>query len=244
MFLCLTMVTAILSACGKSADKNQTSTIEEIEPDSVRYERLRAEEAERQAQIEASLEKAYLWSDTIPFGDLSIMIKGASCREDNARGQQTTLNRVMGRSDTRTASIKVTFVNNGTKAVQLPYAHFAAERAKKKNQEGANNIISMSGQDEPTYYIASRLMTDARGDKFLTNMTLKPGKKVEAMYLSVLNKTSQWLLRFTNEQQVLDTDTSEGKQMQNMLDNQGMEISIITDDYEGTSAYVDLNEIL
>ena len=238
LFAATTLI--MFAACNKSVDKNATTG----ETDSLRYERLRIEEMEKQAKLEATMDKVYLSSDTIPFGDLSILIDWAEARKPKSDELGRRLARLKGEAERKTASIMVTFVNNGTQTVELPYAYFAKNRGGVKDQRSTNTIaVSPSRRNDSDFHTASRLMMDPKSEDIITDMSLKPGKKKQVLYISILNKTPQLLLRFTNEQQVLDTNTSEGKQLQRMLDGSGMEATIITDEYDGTSAYVDMNSI-
>lgn len=241
VFLFIIIIATILSACNKSANI-QTAEKGEVESDSARYERLRLKEEERLAKIENSMEKVYLCSDTIPFGDLSIIINKVESRKIQTDELAQKMNKLKGNSDMRTATLSVTFINNGQQNVELPYTSFAKER-KSKDRRNKTNTVSR-GQDGDNFHIASRLMLDKKSNRIVENMTLKPGEKLQVVYISVLNKTPQWLLRFTNEHQVMDTTTTTGKQIQKSLDRSGMGASVVTDDYDGTSAYVDLNEVL
>lgn len=240
----MAIVATILPACNKKAN-TQRVEIEVIESDSARYERLRLEEEERLAEIESKMEKVYVYTDTIPFGDLSIILDKVQDREIETNEQTRRLNVIQGRSDMRTASLTVTFINNGEETVELPYASFAKDRKRKDDGEGRRVSRSSSRRPDFDHFdSATRLMLDAKSKKIIKDLTLKPGGKVKVVYLSVLNKTPQWLLRFTNAQQAIDTTATMGRQIQERLNNSGMEISIITDDYDGANAYVDLNDIL
>ena len=236
--LSISTIVVIMSSCNSNIKKD-TIGKETVEPDSLRYERLRIEDAERNAKIEATMEKVYHWSDTIPFGDLSIKLDKVKVIKTQSSSTSRSVNELRGYSEYRSVSLTVTFINNGTETLALPYAHFAKGRSGKKNKAQTNTIRGTTDSD---FYTASRLMQKGTNGEIISNMNLNPKKKIQVTYLSVLNKTSQWLLRFTNEQPLDYPDSPDHSQIQKKMDDN--DATIITEEYEGTSAYVDLNEIL
>lgn len=218
----------LLPSCNSSS-KDSQDTDETV--DRISEADLTAKEGVRIIKVAAAKDPVYNCSDTIPFGDLRIVINQLG-KVQSGKNSLNRTNRVLGKPAVRTTSFIATIINQGTETKELPFVHFA-ELATRR-----------TSSSEPPFYTASRVLLNPKTQKIQKNIQIKPGAKMQVNYVSVINKTSNWLLRFTEGKQELDTSVSEGKQLQGMLDASGVDVSIITDEYKGTSAYVDLKDAI
>jgi hypothetical protein len=238
-FVLIFLIALFLAACG---GKQQTGQYIEIEPESdeilVSNKRVSdslalvfAEKERERLAIEEKKKLGYSIGDTIPFGNLQIVVHEVEKRKVDQRGANSHLNSILGKGKPFGAMMKVSITNAGNIAKELPFTYF--EEKKRRN-----NNPYYEEQQTPIW-TASRFSYTENRKSLIKDFFIKPGKTIKIWY-QITGYGGSTTLCF------VEKDTAEvDERLEKMVKAKGQEfMSIVTEAYDGPLAKVSLKDAL
>ncbi|MBB4036230.1 hypothetical protein GGR21_002131 [Dysgonomonas hofstadii] len=233
--IALAMV-CILTSCG---GKQTSGNNREVENDRALAESKRISDslalvyAEKEKERLAAEEKKKLGhniGDTIPFGSLQIVVHEVEKRKVDA-GSNARYNSVVGKGKPFGVMMKVSITNTGNAAKELPFTYFQEEKRRNNN--------SYYQEQQMPIWAASRFCYTENKKSLVKDFFIKPGKTM-TIWCQATGYGASTTLCF------VEKDTAEvDKQLEKMASRHGGEfMAIITEDYNGLLAKVNLKEAL
>lgn len=231
-------LTCILISCGGKQQQPQEEpeideNLAEIKRTSDSLVLVYEEKEKERRAIEEKKRQGYNIGDTIPFGSLQIVVLETEKRK--IEGKNSSSPRLsslgIGKGKPFNVMMKVSITNTGNVKRELPFTYFQEEKRRNSNPYYQEQQIPI--------WITGRFIFTENKKSLLKDFFVKPGETIKTWYQTTGYGNSTTLC-------FVEKDTEEvDERLKKMVDKHGGElIAMITEDYNGLLAKVNLKEVL
>jgi len=234
--LALLILCSVISCGGKqSTGNNEVEITDEALAESKRIsDSLTLVYAEKEKERKAAEEKKKLGhniGDTIPFGNLQIVVLEVEKRKIEDKNSSSRLSSLGVGKKPFGIIMKVSVTNAGDVAQELPFTYFQEEKRQ-------NNNPYYQEQQMP-FWAASRFSYSENKKSLIKDFAIKPSKTLTLWY-QVTGYGASTTVCFVEKD-----DTEVDERLEKMVKAKGGEfMSMITEDYNGLLAKVNLADVL